>query len=45
VSNLQEWLFNLSIKEFYRQSLAEKMIDGFLLMSVTDNDMVTSLGE
>ncbi|ESP03336.1 hypothetical protein LOTGIDRAFT_237761 [Lottia gigantea] len=44
VSDLQEWLFNLGIKEFYLQSLAENMIDGFLLMSLTDYDMVKYLG-
>ncbi|XP_012937806.1 uncharacterized protein LOC106011731 [Aplysia californica] len=43
-SDLQEWLFNLGIKEFYRQSLAEAMVDGFLLMSLTDHDMVAHLG-
>ena len=43
-SDLQEWLFNLGIKEFYRQSLAEAMVDGFLLMSLTDHDMVSHLG-
>ncbi|KAK6188573.1 hypothetical protein SNE40_004721 [Patella caerulea] len=44
VGDLQEWLFNLGIKEFYLQSLAENMIDGFLLMSLTDHDMVHYLG-
>ena len=44
VNDLQEWLFKLGIKEFYRQSLAENMVDGFLLMSLTDNDMVNYLG-
>ena len=43
-TDLQEWLFKLGIKEFYRQSLAENMIDGFLLMSLTDQDMVQHLG-
>ncbi|XP_021372208.1 uncharacterized protein LOC110462547 isoform X1 [Mizuhopecten yessoensis] len=43
-SDLQEWLFNLGIKEFYRQSLAENMVDGFLLMSLTDHDMIQHLG-
>ena len=43
-SDLQEWLFRLGIKEFYRQSLAENMVDGFLLMSMTDQDMITQLG-
>ncbi|KAK7099754.1 hypothetical protein V1264_022812 [Littorina saxatilis] len=43
-ADLQEWLFNLGIKEFYRQSLAEAMVDGFLLMSMTDRDMVSQLG-
>ncbi|XP_046558492.1 uncharacterized protein LOC124267578 isoform X1 [Haliotis rubra] len=44
VGDLQEWLFKLGIKEFYRQSLAENMVDGFLLMSLTDHDMVKYLG-
>lgn len=43
-SDLQEWLFKLGIKEFYRQSLAENMVDGFLLMSLTDHDMINYLG-
>ncbi|XP_059153190.1 uncharacterized protein LOC131938958 isoform X2 [Physella acuta] len=43
-SDLQEWLFSLGIKEFYRQSLAEASIDGFLLMSLTDHDLSTHLG-
>ena len=38
-SDLQEWLFNLGIKEFHRQSFAEQLIDGFLLLSLTDSDM------
>lgn len=42
--DLQEWLFKLGIKEFYRQSLAENMVDGFLLMSLTDHDMINQLG-
>ena len=44
VNDLQEWLFKLGIKEFYRQGLAENMVDGFLLMSMTDQDMVAQLG-
>lgn len=44
VNDLQEWLFKLGIKEFYRQSLAEQMVDGFLLMSLTDHDMIHHLG-
>ncbi|WAR23290.1 hypothetical protein MAR_036959 [Mya arenaria] len=44
VWDLQEWLFKLGIKEFYRQSLAENMVDGFLLMSLTDQDMIAQLG-
>jgi len=43
-SDLQEWLFKLGIKEFYRQSMAEFMVDGFLLMSLTDQDMIHHLG-
>ena len=43
-NDLQEWTFNLGIKEFYRQSLAENMVDGFLLMSMTDQDMIHQLG-
>ncbi|CAH1775095.1 unnamed protein product [Owenia fusiformis] len=42
-NDLQEWLFKLGIKEFYRQSLAEYMVDGFLLMSMTDQDMINHL--
>ena len=42
-TDLQEWLFKLGIKEFYRQSLAEAMVDGFLLLSLTDQDMVDHL--
>ena len=42
-NDLQEWLFKLGVKEFYRQSLAENMVDGFLLMATTDQDMVTYL--
>ncbi|KAH3695774.1 uncharacterized protein LOC127862224 isoform X2 [Dreissena polymorpha] len=42
--DLQEWLFKLGIKEFYRQSIAENMVDGFLLMSMTDQDMISQLG-
>ncbi len=44
VHNLQEWLFDLGIKEFYRLSMAENMVDGFLLMALTDQDMVQHLG-
>lgn len=44
VDDLQEWLYNAGIKEFYRQALAEAMIDGFLLMSLTDYDMIYHLG-
>ncbi|XP_013421017.1 uncharacterized protein LOC106181240 [Lingula anatina] len=43
-SDLQEWLFTLGIKEFYRQSFAENLVDGFLLMSMTDQDMIQQLG-
>ena len=43
-SDLQEWLFKLGVKEFYRQSLAESMVDGFLLMSMTDQDMIQHVG-
>lgn len=44
VTDLQEWLFKLGIKEFYRQSLAENDVDGFLLMALTDQDMIQHLG-
>ncbi|KAJ8305059.1 hypothetical protein KUTeg_017387 [Tegillarca granosa] len=43
VNDLQDWLFKLGIKEFYQQSLAENMVDGFLLMSLTDHDMINHL--
>jgi hypothetical protein len=44
VNDLQEWLYKMGIKEFYRQSMAEAMVDGFLLMAMTDQDMVQQLG-
>ncbi|XP_074642986.1 uncharacterized protein LOC141900130 [Tubulanus polymorphus] len=43
-TDLQDWLFALGIKEFYRLSLAESLVDGFLLMSLTDHEMVQHLG-
>lgn len=43
-NDLQEWIFKLGVKEFYQQSLAEHMVDGFLLMSLTDQDMINHLG-
>lgn len=43
-NDLQEWIFKLGVKEFYQQSLAENMVDGFLLMSLTDQDMISHLG-
>ena len=43
ITDLQEWLFSLGVKEFYRQSLAENSVDGFLLMSLTDQDMIHQL--
>ena len=43
-NDLQEWLFKLGVKEFYRQSLAENMVDGYLLMSMKDHDLLAYLG-
>ena len=43
-SDLQEWLFVMGVKEFYRQSFAENMIDGFLLMSMTNKDLTEHVG-
>lgn len=43
VNDLQSWLFDLGIREFYRQSFAEAFMDGFLLMSVMDQDMAEHL--
>lgn len=43
-SDLQSWLHNLGIKEFYCQSFAETGVDGFLLMSLMDQDMQERLG-
>ena len=43
-ADLQEWLFVLGVKEFYRQSFAENMIDGFLLMSMTNRDLTEHVG-
>lgn len=42
--DLQEWLFQLGVREFYRQSIAEQMVDGFLLMALTDYDLVQHMG-
>lgn len=42
--DVQEWLFKLGIKEFYRQSLAENAIDGFQLLTLTHHDMADHLG-
>ncbi|XP_077869886.1 uncharacterized protein LOC100370582 isoform X2 [Saccoglossus kowalevskii] len=42
--DLQEWLFDLGVREFYRQSFAENQVDGFLLMSMNDQDMQDFLG-
>ena len=42
-ADLQEWLFQLGVKEFYRQSLAEQQVDGFLLLALTDSDMMAHL--
>lgn len=33
------------MKEYCRQAMAEKMVDGFLLMSMTDSDMAGHLGK
>ncbi|XP_071510154.1 uncharacterized protein [Diadema antillarum] len=44
VGDLQSWLNDLGIKEFYRQCFAEMSIDGFLLMSLMDRDMQERLG-
>lgn len=42
-NDLQSWLFDLGIREFYRQSFAEMFMDGFLLMSAMDQDMLEHL--
>ncbi|GCB83396.1 hypothetical protein scyTo_0023577 [Scyliorhinus torazame] len=44
VGDVQEWLLHLGIREFYRLSLAEYMVDGFLLMSITDEDLSQYFG-
>ncbi|XP_033645107.1 uncharacterized protein LOC117304656 [Asterias rubens] len=44
IDDLQSWLFHLGIREFYRQSFAETGMDGFLLMSIMDQDMADFLG-
>uniref|UniRef100_H3B657 SAM domain-containing protein n=1 Tax=Latimeria chalumnae TaxID=7897 RepID=H3B657_LATCH len=36
LEDVQEWLHHKGIREFYRQTFAEAMIDGFLLSSLTD---------
>ncbi|XP_038057183.1 uncharacterized protein LOC119728850 [Patiria miniata] len=42
--DLQSWLYHMGIREFYRQSFAEAGMDGFLLMSIMDQDMAAFLG-
>ncbi|GCC25884.1 hypothetical protein chiPu_0004296 [Chiloscyllium punctatum] len=44
VGDVQEWLCHLGIREVYRQTFAEYMVDGFLLLSVTDEDLSQYLG-
>lgn len=39
VGDLQDWLFDMGVREFYRQSFAEEMVDGFLLSCMTDEDL------
>ncbi|XP_041102628.1 uncharacterized protein LOC121313913 [Polyodon spathula] len=44
VEDTQEWLLHTGVKEFYRQSFAELMMDGFLMSSLTDKDLSQFLG-
>ena len=43
-SDVQDWLVSLGIREFYRQNIAENRIDGFLLLALTESDMLEMLG-
>ncbi|XP_072045450.1 uncharacterized protein [Amphiura filiformis] len=44
INDVQSWLYDLGIKEFYCQSFLENAIDGFLLMSVMDRDLSEVIG-
>lgn len=39
VGDLQDWLLDLGVREFFRLSFAEEMVDGFLLSCMTDEDL------
>jgi hypothetical protein len=43
VSDVQDWLISLNIREYYRENIAESRVDGFLLLTLTDTDMATLL--
>ncbi|XP_043917895.1 uncharacterized protein LOC122793767 [Protopterus annectens] len=42
--DVQDWLIHLGISEFYRLSFAEFAVDGYLLLSVTDEALSQYLG-
>ena len=44
VNDVQSWLYDLGIKEFYCQCFLENFIDGFLLMSIMDHDLSECIG-
>ncbi|CAH1255351.1 Hypp1518 [Branchiostoma lanceolatum] len=43
VNDVQEWLAGMKVREFFCQAFAENGIDGFLLMALTEQDMVSYL--
>lgn len=44
INDVQSWLTDLGIREFYRNCFLENGIDGFLLISIMDNDMSECIG-
>ncbi len=39
VTDVQEWLLDIGVNEFHRESFADGAVDGFLLQCVTEQDM------
>ncbi|XP_033125787.1 uncharacterized protein LOC117123861 [Anneissia japonica] len=42
-NDVQSWLYNLGVREFFQQSFAEQAVDGFLLMSLMESDLTKYL--
>ncbi|XP_039258040.2 uncharacterized protein LOC120334601 [Styela clava] len=42
--DVNEWLYSIGIREFYRQSFSEQAVDGYLLLASSDSELQWSLG-